>query len=441
MKRIPLTVIVACGIIVGFHGGAAADDESASAPPASVTSTSAADVLENVAEQAQTIGINDPGFAGTTIDVPSSTVIVYRSDDAPLSPSLQTEYLALLPYAGAQMSFQPSRFSMLQLEAAYQQISEQLPVLSASGVDVNGWGPDSYTDPITVWYTGPGTVPPDSLSSVQVDGSDSVVFKYGTRAIPLDRKTDTSPFYGGDAIRGEDSGGDLGEPMCSGGFVFYNIHTDKFYMSTAWHCTPKVTNSKFYATNAHTGGTYMGQVTSDDPGGDVAFINLTDSSNSGAARIFNGDLTHQSHTVAITGSNPGVPVGGAAVYLSGATSDNHRDVEWVPNDPVHVAVIDNDFTNQSATISYYDAETTDNSIIAADGDSGGPAWKSDGQSGGLAKGEISQGIKVSETACSEAIGNNRPDLPTNFKCYKVAGIVILQDMLANHPYMIVTNFP
>lgn len=394
------------------------------------------------AEAIRAQAVIDHSYASVAVDEGSKRVILYRVG---LRRGLNEESLHQYRLAATQervgFTLRPAMLTASEATWIENEVGKLQEALTKSHISLTSWGQLAGPEgPVVIGYRGSRQFPSPTLHTLRRFGRSTVSTAYNAfRPIPVDRMADHSPFFGGAAARGA-PGVDDGPSACTTGFSIENIHTYRDYATTAWHCLTRTpTGTKSYAAAGTSGGIYMGTDTSSFASDDVAFLDLTSANRSGSPIIWNGSHTADSSVLDVGGGDNEPPVPGSSVCLGGATSGVHcTNVRWSNSGRITYPLT-NSFTRQTTTVHGYAAYSTDESVIVASGDSGGPVYRvSSGEA--IAEGEVDALPSNGIVDCPSWIAGRRPGIDLNtVHCGDRVYVVDLHDLLANEPYLIVMH--
>lgn len=158
------------------------------------------DVIDQVATTADEVGVNDPLYTGSVVDVQNARLLIYRKSS--MSGGFDVKkYLALAP-VGVSIVFAAAPLSAKEIEKLYRLIESLSPEFKAAGIRLNSWGTD-FAGGMRVLYTSNTLEMPRWLrEKLEIYGPGTVSFQVGSvEAMAAvegsDRQADTSPFAGG----------------------------------------------------------------------------------------------------------------------------------------------------------------------------------------------------------------------------------------------------
>jgi hypothetical protein len=428
-RRSRLCLAVVGVMLVGVSFAAAMPSSSARSEGSTGMSSSAqteSDSPEAVIAQLVAVGASDPTFSDATLDDDNNGYYVYTT--LPVDDQHRSAYEAAT--GGAPLQFK----SAILTQSAVAQITDLLrserDSLAALGFDVVQFGLDDFGSIYRITYKGSADGPPQSLvdainaitrTGVEYTRGDVVGF---ARA----RYTDEPPYQGGAEISGTVDN-NLVQDQCTSGFAMENLNTGDYELLTAWHCsnvTLSQSQDRFFTSWNNTQHT-IGNVAVRNPAHDALFVRVF-SPNESRGYVFTG--AHGSGTLDHTVDGTGNMVSNEIVCLSGAAIGANCSVK---TGPVTDWVVANDYdqSRNSPDITGRKVTSTNNSIIASSGDSGGPVYKySNGKLN--ARGIIS-------AAPNGSIEYDCPDyIPQGEPCSKTMLIVPMSSILAdNSPILLI----
>lgn len=144
-----------------------------------------------MAVAARAVGVNDPAYTGSVMDVANARLQIYRKGSTPDDFDLQ-EYRALAP-PGVSITFETAPLSARETEVLDRLIIAQSPEFLAAGIRITGWGTD-YAGGVRVNYW-PGTVEiPERLrEKLEIYGPGTVRFEVGSTVSLADFSVPSHP--------------------------------------------------------------------------------------------------------------------------------------------------------------------------------------------------------------------------------------------------------
>ena len=317
----------------------------------------------------------DADFAALGVGTQPNSVIVYRVGGSP-SPTIDESYRANLP-AETSISYSAARLTAQQVTQINGIVNSHLSDYKASGLRLGSWGLRDTDAEFQIRYDPAGRTPTaDDLAPYAQFGEGNVQFVAGGAPVMLDRINDTPPWWGGARI--DRKGTTVGQ--CTTGFSSKSSLTQDDYVSTAWHCYDGSTE---FVTG---GGEAYGYATIIDGPDDIVFIDVSAQHLGSAAYVYND--AHGGATSRIPVNSQFSPRLNNPLCLSGSFSYLRCNAE-VSNGQTWLVV--NTYLDEEYSVTGWRVISTDGTWLAADGDSGGPAWVPQSDGSAKAVGTISAG--------------------------------------------------
>jgi hypothetical protein len=364
IRRSSIAVVAAVLAIAGPLLAFTPASARATRPATSTESLS----INNLADQIETTGVEHYAstFAGAVLSSPTTVTVYATSGDAALLTRLRQ-----LVQGRAHLVVRTVPHSYQQLNSLETRISRAMPSLRKQGVSIAILAPDPATGTVQITLATPTKKYTRTAMAAMIGGARTMLTtQYGdswvrvadaTSVIPTtssERDDDGSPWTGGDGIYLNG----LGE-YCTLGFTTVGNNSGNDYLLTAGHCgTGTVSSSGVTIGNVST------QYMSNFFGWDYDTIRAN-----GEPRVWWGD-DYTSDYYTIIGSE--LPAVDSDMTVDGDENPpQHRGNEVIANDI--------EITVSSPTYGDYDVGPVVEAATGAcvGGDSGGPAYVVDGNTG------------------------------------------------------------
>jgi hypothetical protein len=336
-------------------------------------------------------------YGGMNLNAAGAQVIHVLAGGQSQVQSIVAQTLASLPaseaMSSASLTYTTATESLATLMSQESILTQNVSQLKAEGVGLDSWGPDIVNNKLEVDIYGLTAANESLIESVLSSPSDIEFISDSSPTRPLSRKTDSSPWWGGDLLTPIEGNS---EEECTSGFPVENS-SGLILNVTAGHCTTGVGSSHVIKQNGQSYGYTYQRYYCNDCNGDAQTVTTYPNTAQGYIYTKGVDDT-TSKEVTATASSEEV---GAAVCFDGYAFQAYlAALDEDPGAPCAKITAMNQCLSgvgPYTICAQWISDAGSGNYITATGDSGGPVFQNN------STGVTAMGIMTDAANCLEGL--------------------------------------